>query len=172
MDNPVHPCRRPPSGAVGTVVAMSASAEYCELCDLPMATCVHGRPPPTPTPVTRPEPRARAVTRRAAPRTVPGTPPKRVQRRWTPPDALKPVILAVLQDAGGELDAEDLFLELETVVEHRLLEGDRDTTPEGELRWQYAARRARQALVGDGLMATGRPGVWELTEAGRRTTAG
>lgn len=147
---------------------MSASAEYCELCDLPLVTCVHGQPPPPPKAVTRPAPRARTVSRK----TVPGTPPKRVQRRWTPPDALRTPILTVLQDAGGELDAEDLFLELEIVVEDRLLEGDRETTPEGELRWQYAARRARRALIDEGLMASGRPGVWELTDTGRRTTRG
>ena len=145
---------------------MSASAEYCELCDLPKATCVHGQPPPAPKPVTRPAPQARTVTRKV----VPGAPPKRVQRRWTAPDALKSPILTVLQGAGGELDAEDLFLELEILVDERLLAGDRETTPEGELRWQYAARRARQALVSEGLMAKGRPGVWELTPAGRRTT--
>lgn len=151
---------------------MSASAEYCDLCDLPLATCVHGRPPPPPKPVTRPAP-SRAVTRRsAATKTVPGTPRKPVVHRWTPPDALRTPILTVLQDAGGELDAEDLFLELEILVEDRLLEGDRETTPEGELRWQYAARRARQMLITEGLMAKGRPGVWELTDSGRRTPRG
>ena len=146
---------------------MSASAEYCDLCDLPRATCVHGRPPPPP-PGTRPAPTPRAVSRK----TAPGAPPKRVQRRWTPPDALTAPILTVLQDAGGELDAEDLFADLEVLVGDRLLEGDRETTPEGELRWQYAARRARRALIDRGLMAAGRPGVWELTDSGRRTTPG
>ena len=48
-----------------------------------------------------------------------------------------------------------------------LLEADRELTPEGELRWRYAARRARQALIVDGLMAKVRPGLWELTDAGR-----
>ena len=50
------------------------SDEYCDLCDLPKATCVHGQPPPPPKPVTAPAPRARAVTRGK----VPGTPPKAV----------------------------------------------------------------------------------------------
>lgn len=142
------------------------SDEYCDLCDLPKATCVHGQPPPPPKPVTAPAPRARAVTRKR----VPGTPPKVVSRRWTAPDALKAPILTVLQGAGGELDSEDFFLELEIAVDDRLLAGDREKTPEGELRWQYAARRARQALINEGLMAKGRPGVWELTPTGRRTT--
>ena len=150
------------------MVPMSASAEYCDLCDLPLATCVHGRPPPPPKPATRPAP-SRAVTRRTTAKSAPSAPRKPVRHRWTTPEALKTPILTVLQDAGGELDAEDFFLELEILVEDRLLEGDRDTTPEGELRWQYAARRARQALVTEGLMTKGRPGVWELTDSGRRT---
>ncbi len=145
---------------------MSASDEYCDLCDLPKATCVHGQPPPPPKPVTRPAPKTRAVTRTS----VPGTPPKVVSRRWTAPDALKSPILTVLQGVGGELDSEDLFLELEIAMDERLLPGDRENTPEGELRWQYAARRARQLLINEGLMAKGRPGVWELTPAGRRTS--
>ncbi len=49
-----------------------------------------------------------------------------------------------------------------------LLEADRELTPEGELRWRFAARKARQALIADGLMAKSRPGLWELTEAGPR----
>lgn len=148
---------------------MSASEEYCELCDLPRATCVHGQPPPPPPKqATRTPPKARTVTRR----TVPGTPPKAVVRRWTAPEALMPPIVRVLQAAGGELDSEDFFLDLEIAVDERLLAGDRDTTPEGELRWQYAARRARQLLINEGLMAKGRPGVWELTPAGRRTSLG
>ena len=147
---------------------MSAPDEYCDLCDLPKATCVHGQPPPPPKPVTSPPPRTRAVTRK----TVPGTPPKVVSRRWTAPDALKSPILTVLQGAGGELDSEDFFLELEIAVDERLLSGDRETTPEGELRWQYAARRARQLLINEGLMAKGRPGIWELSPSGRRTSLG
>jgi len=139
---------------------MSASDDYCDLCDLPRSTCVHGRPPPAPKPVTKapPRPRARTVTPR-----VPGAPAKPVTHRWTPPDQFKPLILAVLQEAGGELEADELFLELEIMADDRLLAGDRETTPEGELRWQYAARRARQALIKEGQMTRGGPGVWRLT---------
>jgi hypothetical protein len=71
-------------------------------------------------------------------------------------------VLAVLEEAGGELDADELFLELEIAVEDRLLPGDRELTPEGEPRWQYAARRARVALINEGLMTKGVPGVWKL----------
>ncbi|MET1058967.1 MAG: hypothetical protein ABWX84_05190 [Nocardioides sp.] len=87
-----------------------------------------------------------------------------MNRRWTPPEAFKPLIVAVLEEAGGELDSDDLFLELEIMADERLLPGDRETTPEGELRWRYAARRARQALINEGLMTRdGGPGVWQLT---------
>jgi hypothetical protein len=88
-----------------------------------------------------------------------------VIRRWTSPEAFKPHILAVLQEAGGELDADELFLELEILLEDRLLTGDRETTPTGEPRWQYAARRARVELIDAGVMTKGVPGVWKLAEA-------
>ena len=83
-------------------------------------------------------------------------------RRWTQPEAFKPLILTVLEEAGGELQADEVFLELEILAEDRLLPGDSETTPEGELRWRYAARRARIALIDEGLMIKGTPGVWQL----------
>jgi hypothetical protein len=91
-----------------------------------------------------------------------------VNRRWTPPEAFKPLILEVLEEAGGELEADELFLELEIAADQRLLPGDRETTPAGELRWQYAARRARLALIDEGLMTKGSPGVWLLARPARR----
>jgi hypothetical protein len=68
----------------------------------------------------------------------------------------------VLQEAGGELEADELFLELEIAADEQLTPGDREKTPGGELRWQYAARRARLALVDEGLMTKGTPGLWQL----------
>jgi hypothetical protein len=138
---------------------MTAHDAYCDFCDLPMAQCIHGQPPP-PKPVvtSAPKPRKRAVPK---PRPA-GTPARPVNRRWTAPEALKPDILAVLEEAGGELEADELFLELEIKVEDRLLPGDRERTPEGEPRWQYAARRARVALINEGVMTKGTPGVWRL----------
>jgi hypothetical protein len=79
----------------------------------------------------------------------------------------KPLIITVLDEAGGELEADDLFLELEILAEDRLLPEDRETTPEGELRWRYAARRARVALIEEGLMTKTTPGVWQLARRGR-----
>jgi hypothetical protein len=139
---------------------MNASDDYCELCDLPRSQCVHGQPPPAP------KKKAAVPTRRparAAPQARPSTPPPTpVTRRWTPPDVFKPFIITVLERAGGELEADELFSELEVLVEDRLRDADSETTPEGELRWRYAARRARLALINEGLMTKTRPGVWQL----------
>lgn len=137
---------------------MTASDDYCELCDLPKSTCIHGQPPPPPPLKSAPTlPKKRPVTR---PKTV--APKKPVTLRWTPPEVFKPLILSVLEEAGGELEAEELFAQLEVAAADRLRPEDSETTPEGEPRWQYAARRARVALVNEGLMTKGRPGVWEL----------
>jgi hypothetical protein len=133
---------------------MNASDDYCELCDLPRSQCPHGQPPPPP-----PKPVVKAPPK---PRNRPETPERQVTRRWTPPEALKPLILTALERAGGELENDDLFLELEILAEDRLLPADTETTPEGELRWRYAARRARVALIDEGLMTRTTPGVWRL----------
>ncbi len=140
---------------------MNAVEDYCELCDLPRSTCIHGRPPP-------PEPTRAAAPptprKRAAPRTTTkkAAAAKPVTLRWTPPEAFKPLILAVLEDAGGELDADEVFRELEVLAGDRLRPEDSETTPEGELRWRYAVRRARVALMDEGLMTKGTPGLWQL----------
>ena len=144
---------------------MTVSEDYCELCDLPRSQCIHGRPPTEPKQAAKalpkPRPRAAAPSRRPPP--APSAP---TRRRWTPPEVFKPLILAVLDEAGGALEADELFLELEIRAEDQLLPGDRETTPEGELRWQYAARRARQALIKEGAMTRGGPGVWQLAGQG------
>jgi hypothetical protein len=150
---------------------MNASDDYCELCDLPRSQCIHGRPPPPPpapattgsagpAPRKRPATRARTTTPRAASSVE--RPARKVTLRWTSPDALKPLILTALHDAGGELEADELFAALETLAEDVLKPEDAERTPEGELRWHFAARKARVALIGEGLMTKSRPGVWEL----------
>jgi hypothetical protein len=141
---------------------MNASEDYCDFCDLPLSQCIHGRPPPAaPQKPVRaaPPPRRPATTRRST-----ATPARVVNRRWTPPEVFKPLILDVLEEAGGTLDADDVFLELEILIEDRMLPGDNETTPEGELRWRYAARRARVALIDEGLMTKAGPGVWQLAQ--------
>jgi hypothetical protein len=135
---------------------VNASEDYCDFCELPLSQCVHGQPPPAPVPAkAAPAPRRATPVKRAAA-------PKAVRLRWTPPEAFKPLILSVLEDSGGELESEELFAELEKVAADRLRPEDNETTPEGELRWRYAARRARVALIDEGLMTKTRPGVWQL----------
>ena len=138
---------------------MNASEDYCELCDLPRSQCIHGRPPAPPPPkaVAAPRPRTRPATRTTKAAAAPAR-----TLRWTPPEVFKPLILDVLEQAGGALEADELFTELEVVVADRLRPEDSERTPEGELRWRYAARRARVALVDEGLMTKGTPGLWQL----------
>jgi hypothetical protein len=140
---------------------MNATDDYCEMCDLPKSQCIHGRPPP-PEPVKAaaapPRPRKRPATK--APSSA--VPKKPVARRWTPPEVFKPLIINVLEQAGGELEADELFVQLGTLAEDRLKPADQETTPEGELRWRYAARRARVALIDEGLMTKTTPGLWQL----------
>lgn len=145
---------------------MDASEDYCDLCDLPRSQCVHGQPPPAvPDKVVKPPPKPR---KRAAARRTP-TPDERLTRRWTPPEVFKPLILAVLERAGGTLDADEAFTELEVLAQDRLLPGDSELTPEGELRWRHAARRARITLIEEGLMVKSRPGVWQVSEPTTRS---
>jgi hypothetical protein len=138
---------------------MSAE-DYCELCDLPKSQCIHGNPPAPPPP--------RATVRTATPRASrpavkkPAAPARSVPRRWSPPEAFKTAIVEVLEEAGGELEQDEVFRVLEERLAERLTSADRDRTPEGELRWRYAARRARQALIAEGAMTRGRPGIWSL----------
>jgi hypothetical protein len=138
---------------------MNTSDDYCDFCDLPRAQCIHGLPPPAPV-TTAPPPKPRK--RPAAAAASPSAPKKPATLRWTPPEVFKPLILEVLENAGGELEADELFRELETVAADRLRPADSETTPEGEKRWQFAARRARVALIDEGRMRKSRPGVWQL----------
>lgn len=74
-----------------------------------------------------------------------------------------PHIVSVLTAAGGQLDGDVVFAALESRLVGDLLDGDLQLTPEGELRWRYAARRARQSLIKDGVMRKDAPGVWSLS---------
>jgi len=144
-----------------------SETDYCELCDLPKSQCIHGRPPAPPAPVpsarrpAKPTPRVRKTTTSAA-ASAPKVVTKSAPRKWTPPAAFAPLILEILETAGGSMSADAVLDELENQLADSLLPGDFETTPEGELRWRYAARRARQKLLTEGLMTKGAPGVWQL----------
>ena len=146
--------------------------EYCELCDLPLATCVHGMPP-APEPVKAP-PKASPVTRRRTTSSTSGSSTNAAStraaapRRRTDKADFKPVIVQVLQEAGGEQDAELVLARLEERLADELLPGDHETGPTGEVRWRTAARWARKELADDGLLVAPQPGVWALTDEGMR----
>lgn len=150
--------------ALRLVLTPMSESDYCDLCDLPRAQCIHGRPPAPPAPTktavkAAPKPRkatSSATTSKARVVT------KSTARKWTPPDAFAPHILTILEDAGGELPNDDLYDSLEEAVGEIMLPGDREKTPDGDLRWRYAARRARQKLISEGRMTSGAPGVWRL----------
>lgn len=155
------------------------SEDYCELCELPLFTCVHGMPPAPVEPPAAPtarvtksrvgqakstqSPTARTSTRKSAGSEVPV---RRAPRKWHSADMFVPHVMVVLQEAGGEMDNDAFFAALEERVQEVLLPGDLQSTPEGELRWRRAARVARRDLAGAGLMLTGTPGMWQLTAAG------
>lgn len=135
------------------------SEDYCDFCDLPLSQCVHGRPAPTPAPAAAKPAPAPRVRKQAAPRVKAAKP---VVRRWTPPEVLAPLVLQVLEDAGGALPADQALARIEERLEGEFASGDHELTPSGEPRWQYAARRARAALVKDGQLVKDEPGVWRL----------
>lgn len=158
---------------------MSPATGHCELCDLPLAYCPHGRPAPEPAPRSSAPP---AQGTSSASRTSAGAPgtgkrhrssrkqsgvsTRSVGRRRSSPEEFRPVILRVLQQYDRQLDAEEMFTALRERVGDDLRTGDHETTPTGEPQWQYAARRARQTLISEGLLVHG-SGVWGLTDAGR-----
>lgn len=142
-----------------------SESDYCDLCDLPRSQCVHGMPAPAAPAPRSSTPRTAQAPR--APRTSrpkPAVASRPVNRRWTPPDAIKPVIVEVLADAGGQLEADAVMTALQDALGEQLKDADHEHTPEGEPRWQLAARKARQALIGEGVMTKSRPGVWELSD--------
>lgn len=172
-----------------------ASEDFCELCELPLSTCVHGMPKPLPVemPAKRPAkaparvpgtPLARAGTESSGAATTTAKTPRAAKttraakapsaaktrtapRRRTPQEELRPHVLRVLQDAGGSLDAESLMTAMEESADGVLLAGDREATPQGEPRWQLAARYERRAMTEDGLLEPAdASGVWALTAAG------
>ncbi|WP_205471584.1 hypothetical protein [Nocardioides sp. SYSU D00038] len=143
--------------------------DYCELCDLPKSTCIHGQPPPPPpAPAVRtPRPRAsRATTSRTT--STPAA-PVRKPSLLTDQAAFRPHILQVLSEHGGRLDQADVLEALGQRMDDVLRDRDRTTAPTGEVRWQIAARKERKAMIDEGLMRPATPGVWELTEKGLRS---
>lgn len=152
--------------------------DYCEHCDLPLSTCIHGRPPapepvkvpPKASPVRRSTTSASGSTSRTTSRSASAPAPVRTApRRRTDKAEFKPVIVEVLQEAGGEQEADLVLAALEERLAEVLKPGDHETGPTGEVRWRTAARWARKELADDGLLVAPQPGVWALTDEGMRS---
>ncbi len=147
--------------------------DYCEHCDLPYSTCVHGNPPaPPPEPAPRAA-RTRTTTRtaaatgttaRAAAKPAKAAAPARPRRR-TPPEDFEPRIISVLATLGGEATAEDVMDAIGEQASESLRSGDLEAGPTGELRWRTACRTARKHLADGGRLVAPQPGVWRLTDA-------
>ena len=148
-------------------------SDYCEHCDLPYSTCVHGNPPtPPPEPAPRATrtrsttPRAASATgaaRTAAPRATKAAAPARPRRR-TPAEDFEPWIVSVLGGLGGEAAADDVMDAIAEQMGDALRPGDLETGPTGELRWRTACRTARKQLADAGRLVAPRPGTWRLTD--------
>lgn len=91
--------------------------------------------------------------------------------RRTDQAAFRLHILAVLGDHAGRLEAEDMLVALAERMDDVLLQRDKEPNPQGELRWQTSARAERRSMIDEGLMVVAQPGIWELTEVGRRLSS-
>jgi hypothetical protein len=145
--------------------------DYCELCDLPLSTCIHGMPPPPPPPPPAPRtarsPRATATRKPSTAKVRASAPP--VVRVRTEQEAFRPFIVGLLQDEGP-LETAEVMERLAELMAEVLLDRDRQKSPTGEVRWQTVARAERKAMMDEGLIVPAQPGVWELTDRGRSTS--
>jgi len=154
---------------VGNVGAVAE--DYCDLCDLPLSTCIHGMPAPPPAPAATPSvrtpraPRAPRATATRKPSVTTSTKPSPVRKR-TEQEAFRPFIVQLLKDEGRLEHAEVMEL-LEERMAEVLLDRDRQKAPTGEVRWHTAARAERKAMIDEGLIVPAQPGVWQLTERGK-----
>ncbi|KRF15533.1 hypothetical protein ASG90_12680 [Nocardioides sp. Soil797] len=148
---------------------MSGEDDYCELCDLPRSTCIHGMPKPViPPEPPKPVRKSRTTTTRAA--KAPKAPKAAAvttrtaaaPRRWSAPADFVPHIVAMLDEAEGGLSTDDALAQLEERVGDDLRPGDREKSPQGEQRWRTAARKARRELVVSGILSDAQPGIWQL----------
>lgn len=144
---------------------MGVAEDYCELCDLPLSTCIHGMPAPPPAPAAaspvRRTPRATATPKR----TVQASKPSPARKR-TEQETFRPFIVRLLQEEGA-LETDEVMARLEERMAEVLLERDRQKAPTGEVRWQTAARAERKAMIDEGLIFPAQPGIWQLTDRGR-----
>lgn len=151
----------------------SATEDYCEHCDLALSMCVHGRPapvePPTPPRAARKSTPTAARSAASTSRAKAGLTVRHTgQAARTPQRDFRAPILAVLLEHDGRHEVDPLLVEVERRMQPVLRSGDYDAVNGGEIRWRYAARWERKAMVDEGLLKSpSEPGIWELTTRGR-----
>jgi hypothetical protein len=78
-------------------------------------------------------------------------------------------ILEIIGEHGGRAAAREVLDELETRIDGRLTDVDREELASGDVRWRNRAQFVRLRLVEHGDMVKDSPrGIWEISEQGRR----
>lgn len=97
----------------------------------------------------------------------------RLQRGMrTPEKAFYDPILKILNEAGGSVRISDVMSKLEPLMKGVLKQVDYEPLPSQPetTRWYNTAQWARNTMVKEGLLkSNSRWGIWEITEAGRRS---
>jgi restriction system protein len=90
----------------------------------------------------------------------------------TPERSFRRPILESLVELGGRASVDAVLRKVEEKMRHVLNEYDYQRLPSTpkEVRWENTAKWCRSMLVKEGLMRADSPrGVWEISEAGRRS---
>jgi|GEM_PF-1287672 len=82
----------------------------------------------------------------------------------------KPLAQALLS-LGGRARTRDAITEVGKILAAQLQDGDREMLQTGQVRWVVNVRFARQELKERNLLNPTEPGIWELSEAGKRWAA-
>jgi hypothetical protein len=88
------------------------------------------------------------------------------QAYWRP-------ILAIIEEAGGAMAANDVIEAVWERLHEQMRPRDLERQGLGEMRWRNRVRFARLRLKERGLLSDSSPrGIWEITEEGRGYLAG
>ncbi len=111
-------------------------------------------------------------TRQRRRRTKPTRPPRAKTGTILPESEYEIPMLEVISEHGGRAAAREVLDELETRLDGRLTEVDREELASGDVRWRNRAQFVRLRLVEQGDMVKDSPrGVWEISDKGRRRIA-
>jgi len=77
-------------------------------------------------------------------------------------------ILKALVELGGTAAVQQIEEAVEPYLAELLQPGDRDLTTRGKPKWQQMVRRARRAMVKEGMLKDGTALRWVITASGRR----